>query len=276
MTARLLRPALLVVTLSLFTAALVSCKDHDIVDIPGGQQTLTGVLLPVPVSISRRGTHSLVQNGEVTALVESSSVNLRQMEGMDVIVTGHFERNTDPDALPVLVASGVTLVNLEMRTWQLPAQRMSIDTPLDWSPEFLPDGVQFSQTGGTVFLAVSTGALTGLPTANRMTVGGRPAALVHGTGAQTLYIHNGSSLLLLEFATSVTGGDTLILRIIRSITFTTPSSSASSLPSSGTGSNGSVSGIPCGGTAGVLCPSGQYCEITDSINNIGRCRSLKR
>jgi hypothetical protein len=275
MTTRLFRPAVLALTFSLFAVVLVSCKDHAIEDIPQGKQTMTGVLLPVPLSISRRGTHALMQNGTETALVESSAVNLRQMEGLDVIVTGHFERNTDPDALPVLVASGVTLVNLQMKPWQLPGLQMTVETPLDWTPEFLPGGVRFSQTGSAVQMAISTGALTTLPSANRLTVGGRPAALVHGSGSQTLYIHNGSSLLLVEFASALSGGDTLIMRIIHSIKFSAPASSASSV-TSGTGSNTSAAGVPCGGTAGVLCPSGQYCEITDAINNIGRCKSLKR
>jgi hypothetical protein len=273
---RIRRPALVLLALGAFTFTLVSCKGHPITEIPEGEQTLTGVLLPVPISLSRRGTHALLQNGEEVSLVESSAVNLRQIEGIDVVVTGHFERNTDPDALPVLVASGVTLVNLQMRTWPLPAQGISLETPTSWSPTYFPDGVQFSQTGSNVFLAVSTGALSPLPATGRMTVGGRPAALVTSSGAQTLYVHNGSSMLQMEFAASIAGGDTLVMRIIRSVRFAGPSS-ASSAPRTGTGSaTSSVTGIPCGGAAGVLCPSGQYCEITDSATNIGRCRTVQR
>lgn len=33
-------------------------------------------------------------------------------------------------------------------------------------------------------------------------------------------------------------------------------------------------GAPCGGTAGILCPLGFYCEITDFKEGIGRCVKL--
>lgn len=252
--------------------SLAACRDTPLSVIPEGQQTLTGVLLPVPISLSRRGTHALMEDKKEVALVESTTVNLRDVEGVEVVVTGHFERNTDPKALPVLVASGVTLVNLQMRSWQLPVQHISLDAPVGWNPTFMPDGARFSETGGTVFLAVSTTALTTLPDADQISAGGRPAALVHGSGAQTLYIQNGSMVIALEFADDIAGSDALIKRIIRGITFLS-SSSAPTVPS---GSGGVATGVPCGGAAGILCPSGQYCEITDTVSNIGRCRTVKQ
>lgn len=269
-----LRSGLLVAAVCSTFLMLGGCKGHEIADIPAGNQTLTGVLLPVPISISRRGTHALMQNGEQTALVESTKINLRDIEGVDVVVTGHFERNTDPDALPVLVASGVTLVTLDMRTWQLPVQKITLDTPRTWNPSFFPEGARFTETGGLVHLAVSTSSLTTLPgNAPRISAGGRPAVLVHGTGAQTLYVQNGSSIFTLEFADTAAVSDTLIMRIIRTLHFTVASSS--SVSASGTGSS-TPTGIPCGGVAGVLCPAGQYCEITDSVTNTGRCKALKQ
>jgi hypothetical protein len=62
-------------------------------------------------------------------------------------------------------------------------------------------------------------------------------------------------------------------RFLQSVIFQKKSSSSAATTMSG--SNASA-GIPCGGTAGILCPAGQYCEITDSATNIGRCRSVKR
>jgi len=251
----------------------MSCDRQETV-IPQGAQTLTGVLLPVPLSLSRRGSHALLQNGHQTALVESATVNLRDLEGVDIVIVGHFEQNTDRDALPVLVASGVTLLTMPMRTWQLPVQKISFDVPLTWNPSFYPEGARFTQTGGTVFLAASASTSTSLPVGNRISAGGRPAVLVHGTGAQTLYVQNGVSFFMLEFAEHVAVNDALILRIIRSIHFNT-SSASSSATVTASGSTTSA-GIPCGGSAGILCPAGQYCEITDSEKNIGRCRAVKR
>lgn len=263
--------------LILFGAVLAirSCTSDPVTVIPEGAQTLTGVLLPVPISISRRGTHALMQDGHQTALVESTTVNLRTVEGVDVVVTGHFERNTDPYASPVLIASGVTLVTLDMRTWQIPIQKITLDVPVSWNPAFFPEGARFTETGGTVFLAVSTSALTSLPgTAPRISAGGRPAVLVHGTGAETLYVQNGSSIFTLEFADTPLVNDALITRIIHTLRFSTSSSSPATAV--GSGSTASAAGIPCGGAAGVLCPAGQYCEITDSVSNIGRCRAVQR
>lgn len=254
----------------------VSCQSHPIVVIPEGSHTLTGVLLPVQISLSRRGTHALMQEGKEVALVESSTVNLRQMEKVDVIVVGHFERNTDPEALPVLVASGVTLASVRMHTFDLSSFGLSLDVPPEWNSQYVQGGVRFSASGSSIFLAISTGSLIPLPSTNRITVGGRPASLVSSSGASTLSIHNGSSMIIFEFAESIPGGDALMMRIIRSVHFTTPSSVPSSM-STGTGANIPPSdGAPCGGAAGLLCPSGSYCAVTDTVTNIGRCRSLKR
>ena len=38
---------------------------------------------------------------------------------------------------------------------------------------------------------------------------------------------------------------------------------------------GSGEGQPCGGLAGILCPSGLYCEITDLEQNIGVCKQIE-
>lgn len=273
---QIFKPALLasLVSAFIFLFLLTSCTSHPLIVIPDGKQTLTGVLLPVQISLSRRGTHTLMQSNVAVALVESSTVNLRQMEGVDSVVVGHFERNTDPEALPVLVASGVSLVDVVMRTWQLSAIGITLEVPPEWGPKFLTDGVRFSATGSSVYLAVSTGALSPLPASNRMAVGGRPAAFVSSSGASTLSIHNGSSMILFEFAESIPGGNAVILRIIRTILFTAPSSFSSLGTSSG--AFPTPDGAPCGGAAGLLCPTGSYCEVTDTITNIGRCRSLKR
>jgi hypothetical protein len=52
------------------------------------------------------------------------------------------------------------------------------------------------------------------------------------------------------------------------------SSSSSSSSTAQTGS-GAIIGKPCGGTAGILCPPGEYCEISNFKENIGRCRKIR-
>ncbi len=53
------------------------------------------------------------------------------------------------------------------------------------------------------------------------------------------------------------------------------SSSTSMFSSKFSSGSGVISGsnAPCGGSAGLLCPKGEFCEVQDISNRIGRCRS---
>lgn len=258
---------------------LTSCQKPDDKTLPEGPQTMTGILVPLPISVSRRGTHTLMQNGHSTYVVESSTVNLRHFEDVEAIVTGHLEPNIDPDSPAVLVASGVTLVEIPLRSWSIPAFSMMIDTPPDWNPSFFPDGARFSQTGSSVILSIHPSLQPSLPAGNSQQVAGYPGVIVTGSGMQTLFLRRGAQILTFEYheSTSASARADLFLRMLRSVRFTAASSvrSATSSAVTGTGSTGGL-GAPCGGPAGVLCPSGQFCEVTDTATNIGRCRALKR
>lgn len=65
--------------------------------------------------------------------------------------------------------------------------------------------------------------------------------------------------------------DAVFLSIIHSIAFSGQRAASSA-------SNSVVpppdAGNACGGPAGILCPAGAYCEVTDLATNIGRCRKL--
>jgi hypothetical protein len=256
---------------------LTSCQKLNEDVLPEGPQTMTGILVPLPISVSRRGTHALMQNGHSTYVVESSTVNLRHFEDVEAIVTGHLEPNIDPESPAVLVASGVTLVEIELRTWTVPAFNLTIDTPPDWNPTFFPDGVRFSQTGSSVILSIHPSSQPALPSGNSHQVAGYPGVVVTGSGMQTLFLRRGAQILTFEYHESVAPsarGD-LFLRMLRSVKFTAASSARSATSATtGTGSSTAM-GVPCGGPAGVLCPAGQFCEVTDTATNIGHCRALK-
>jgi len=260
--------------------------------LPEGVQTMTGVLQPVSISITRRGSHVLLQQGEQMYYVESAKKDLRNFEGVDVVITGEIERNTDPNALPVLVASGVTLVQSQTRTWVYPAHGLTLDTPSNWSGSILLDGMQFTadDESGQAALKIYPSILTRLPQGTAMRVDGRNAVRMTETGATVVYIQNGQIILALSFPQNEEAdwnpSSQDILRVVRSVHFSgiaRSSASTSAFPrsvrSSGSAASAvtsAVGGAPCGGPAGVLCPSGQYCEITDATDGIGRCRSLKR
>lgn len=266
-----------IVALSLLLVAgvgLSSCKQKP-VDLPTGTQTLTGILLPVPFALDRRGTHQLTVQGAPVYLVESARVNLRTLEGMAVVVSGHVERNIDPNALPVLVASGVTMINPLFRTWDVPQFKVSLDVPPEWNPSFFPDGVRFSETGGSVKLSLHPSLAATLPPGDFMQIGGRTAVRTTATGSETIFVQNGSSIFAIQHYLDDPSTSTTFPLVLRSIRFSRSSAmSAGSSVSMGTGTT--VTGNPCGGVAGILCPSGQFCEITDMASNSGRCKPLKR
>lgn len=268
---------------------LSSCDREPEQPLPDGPQTMTGVLTPVPLSLDRRGSHALSRNGTQVYLVESAKTDLRDFEGVDVVVTGHLERNIDPDALPVLVASGVTLVDVPGRDWAVEPLGLTLEAPLDWSGEMFDDGIQFTQTGSSeVLLKVHPSTLTKLPTGVMLQVAGRKAVRASASsGLQTVYVQNGRQILTFSYVpaagTPVREAERDFNRVLRSVRFGRSPAASSSSARTGTGAAGSTGtvssepqGAPCGGPAGVLCPAGQYCEITDPTDGIGRCRSLKR
>jgi hypothetical protein len=266
-------PAFLVIV------ALHGCSKKVVPQLPQGPQTLTGVLVPVPLSLVRRGTHELMQNGAPVYYAESSTLDLRNFEGMDAVFQGALELNTDPTDLPVLVISGATLIALPVHTWTVPALHLTLDAPDAWSATQFNDGAQFTQSGSLqVLLSVHSSPLTQLPDGVLENVAGNRAVEVTGTGGQIVYIQHGRDILVvrLEQAATDTLSDQVLNHIIHSIHFTQDTNSSFSSQAPASSSGGSVpTGIPCGGPAGILCPQGQYCEVTDRATNIGHCKALQ-
>lgn len=274
----------------LLLVALHSCRGGGSVDLPDGPQTMTGVLQPVGISMERRGTHMLSQEGEELYFVESSRRNLRDFEGMEVVITGVLEENIDPDALPVLVASGVTLVHMQTRSWAYSDLGITFETPSGWSGSLLEDRMAFVASEETPNIALTVSSASGqkLPAGSALWVDSRPAVRVDSDESTSLFVQNGRTTIAFTFAASdgseMAPTPEQVQWVVRSIRFTGMTRSSSSRPAqsrrSSAGSTGSATsaatGAPCGGPAGILCPSGQYCEVTDRATDIGRCRSLAR
>lgn len=254
--------------------------------LPEGVQTLTGTLIPAELSLSRRGTHVLKIGGEDVAYVESTTVNLRAYELTEAGVTGVFRHNTDPSDLPVLLASSVRTVEIPARTVEVSSIGLTLRVPLAWSIETFDDGAAFSLTGSsTPFLRVMRSSLTRLPDGTPMFIGGYDAVRVDGpNGAQTVHLQAGRAIVTFTWTStdeSQASGFAQLLRtaVVRSLQ---PSSQQTvtggflQMPSSAgaAGSSGPARAQPCGGPAGVLCPSGTYCAV-NSPDGVGTCVPLR-
>lgn len=278
-----IRLVVAVIGLSLATAAFSGCGNQD---LPEGVQTLTGTLRSTELSRVRRGTHVLEQEGKVVYFVESGSRNLRVFEGKEVTVTGTIEANTDRKALPVLVLKDIQAESTETRLWKIPALNMTLMAPEDWQGRTSGSGITFRLAGRTdPVLNVRTSVVASLPNGDSILVGVDQGRLVRNadTGGANVYVQHGKMMLLFQFTPPPDAYlpylDEHFKDALRSVSFEAKaaSSAAFSVPSGTgalTGSGAKKQGV-CGGAAGFLCPSGQYCEITDTTNNIGVCRPIR-
>jgi hypothetical protein len=239
----------------------------------------------------------LMTGSSLFAFAESTTVNLSSYEGQTVEMVGTYEHNIRKSDLPVLVVTSIKGNEEEWKSWSIPALGLELKTPKEWKVEKTASGAQFTMPGA----AESVLSILLMPLdENRFkdangvtTVEGRRAFEFGDAGTMVIGIDRGLSndiqknrrLMLFTLNVSDFPEETdfaaLRERLIQSIRlgFSSDSSSssisrstysASSLPSSG----GMGEGSPCGGAAGVLCPAGLYCEVTDRESNMGKCARL--
>ncbi|MDO8468609.1 MAG: hypothetical protein Q7S29_02520 [Candidatus Peribacter sp.] len=264
------------------SALLTACspKTPPPVDLPTGIQTMTGTLLPAEITTLRRGSHLLVDKaGQRLCFVESTTINLRSFEGKTVVIRGVLEPDTDATYLPILVTQDVTAVEQDMHALSLPAFGLTGSVPRSWLEATQKDSTVLLVEGtSTPLVTISRKKQTPLPaTGAPFQISGHHAtrAVTPGTQEETTSVERGDDLIVLTFSPPKDAANAELLRaqwggFLTSLAFTdalsAQSSSALSEQSDGT---------PCGGTAGILCPAGQYCAITDMKENIGHCRAVK-
>lgn len=270
----------LFLTIIFIIPLLSGCGKDDIPVLPEGTQTVIGRLVATEISIKIRGSHVLKNEEDVELFfVESKTVNLRPYEGREVMLTGTFEYNIDPSDLPVLVVEEVEAEDDVLRSWNVPFLNLSFEAPVEW--EGIPDGdmIQFIPQGTDApVLTMFADELSektfdefledkekGIPIVVGQERGQR--VIDQTSGRQTIYVDRGSSALSILFTP---GEDErwlpAFLALLRTLDF---SGNATDQPAGGTGSG--LPGQPCGGPAGILCPAGQYCEVSDLETNIGKC-----
>lgn len=243
----------------------------------GGPQTLTGTLVPAELSMTRRGTHLLKVDGHEVVYVESTTVNLRNFEEADVVVTGTVEANVGKNMLPVIIATALKQIEIPSRTWNVPPLKLSVHIPLQWNAQMYDDGIAFTITGSSVpLLKMHRTALLQLPEGTPLVVGGERAVRSGSGSTAIVFIQHEKMVISVEAGSVLQASDSsshILARILKSVVFTAPtSSSGTTIPTGGSGST--MQGMPCGGVGGILCPVGSYCAITDTASGIGTCRKI--
>lgn len=291
---------------------LSACGKPKVPPLPKGEQIVSGLLQKSPLSLTRRGTHVLIQSDAPVAYLESATINLSLYEERVADVTGTYEPNVDPRDLPVIVVTAVKAGQEQNRAYSIPVLGITLEVPREWKGAITGEDAQFTASGSvnpllSLFLegeenlisSSRAGAnLTDVPVA----VGGRSGVRWKNaqTGVERMqvdlrpFVTNPKSDVLTflftpgeEAQNQPDAWEAVKEDIFRSVTFTENGSSVSSAllsnssplgPVSGSGAGspfGSAQGMPCGGTAGILCPTGLYCEITDVAANVGRCKGVR-
>jgi hypothetical protein len=239
-----------------------------------GPLSETGTLVATGVSLVRRGSHVLFAGGKAAFYLESKTLNLQEFSGKRVHVEGTLERNVHEKYLPVLVVATINPADKEegVKEWKLPGLSLTFSVPESWQSAVADRSASFTSPdagSGTVFTIDAIDA-TGLPSGIPAVVAGNVAVKLRDVpvGEET-HILRGGQVIRIKFTP---GGDAAdILReqyaaVLASMVFASSSSSASS-----TGSGSHLT--PCGGSAGILCPAGYYCDVFDPQANIGKCRA---
>ncbi len=258
--------------------ALCSCSQQVLPPLPEGEQTVTGILLSAPLSAVRRGSHFIEQDGVNVYYAESSLINLRDYEGKRVTLRGFLEHNTDTDDLSVLVAHSVVDVEETTQEYTLSEISVLVTVPIQWKMVKREGLFQFRPEGDEdPLLTIWQSEGTELPDGGVPIVvdATRATRLIDDlSGTQIVAIKRSDSIMQLRFSPGKrTNADRLLenfIDVLKSVHLVGSSSSSSALPQSGSGALGN----PCGGSAGVLCPAGSFCDIQDFQENIGHCRTL--
>lgn len=257
---------------------LLGCAEKTYVPLPEGEQTISGILRPAELSAVRRGSHIIEQDSVNVYYAESSLINLRQYQGKRLTVRGVLEHNTDPQDLPVLVVDSVVDVEETTTEHYLEDLRLSLVAPIHWKYVKREGKHQFRLEEETEpLLLLHEEEEEELPEGGvPMVIDATRAVRLRDelTGTLIIAVKRPSTILTFQFQPgSAIRAERLEKNFLSLLDSVELDAEPKDERTTATGST-PVRGKPCGGIAGILCPDGQYCEITNFEENIGRCRSL--
>lgn len=275
---------------------LSACKEPaEPPPLPEGIQTIEGMLIPAELSIKRSGTHLLQQNGNSLYYIESKSINLKPFEYEFITAKGTVKNNIDPAALPVLVLNEITRPEEALTGWELKDSNISGQTSAEWVQKGTGSQLEFFyQNSKKPIASIVSQAkkdisfddfVSQLPAGNFTTISRHEAYEIKNdqTGQQVIYINHNDLIVEIVFAPSDKEEhdrwEPVFRHMLKSIVLDSSNKTYKSNPrftDTTTTSDGvPLDGNPCGGPAGVLCPSGQLCIIDDKNLGIGHCRLMK-
>ena len=261
------------------TLTLAACKKEAPV-IQYGPRTETGTLVKADLSLVRRGTHKLVVPGSMTIFLESRTTNLSDYEGQIVSVDGTLEPNTAPETTPVLVVESIKGLdeNVDLHRFEVPELNLRIGIPVGWEGSIENHIARFRMADETEpLLSIRRMSGSSLPPGGTMMfIKNRRTTRINADGGSAdIFILDKDTVIVLHFDPSLQSkiqskddADIVAAQFERSL------SSISFLGDKETPnvSTGSGSGMMCGGAAGILCPEGSFCDITDFDTRSGQCK----
>jgi len=295
----------IIAAIVLFGFPLAGCQ-KTIVDLPKGVQTVEGTVEDAEISLVRRGTHVLTDEGKELYFLESAKVDLRDYVGSRATVKGLVQANTDAKWLPVLIVEEITEQSEGQKVHAFPALGISLQVPALWQLHTQGSGSIFNLPGQLQpILTIVEDDFDDIPydffgdssTEEQemvpVIIASKRALRVteKETGTMSIHIDRGIStaptkkrVITIQFKPEnpddAKASNELFLRIIQSLKFTGEvRSSTAAAATKGTSASSSAgndsspaAGKPCGGPAGILCPTGFYCDVQDLQTNIGKCK----
>ncbi len=278
-----MRSPLTVLTFLLIaTAAVSACTRDNTLNIVYGPMNATGTLIRAENSLIRRGSHILVINKKKTYFVESRTQNLTELEGQTVYVEGTLQPNTAKSDLPVIMADSVKRSHgdEDLHRFEIPALNIRLGVPRTWGGSIKNTTATFMLPGETMpLLTIRLMSGSTLPQGSPIFVRNRRGVRIDGQGnAVDVFILEKDNIIELHFDPAMqqqlkTEEEGAVVasqfsRALSTISFLTDKDLTPH-------TSGSGAGLPCGGTAGVLCATGYFCNITDLAHQIGQCKERK-
>lgn len=260
-----------------------ACTRDDVSMTVYGPTSATGTLIRAENSLIRRGSHILVVDGEKTYFVESRTQNLTALEGQTVTAEGTLEPNTSPSDLPVLVAKTVKRSHgdEDLHRFEIPTLNLRIGVPETWAGSISNKVASFMLEGETtpiLTIRLMSGS-TLPPGGSAMFIKNRRGTRIEGQGnSAVVYILEKNTVIELHFDPAMqeqlkTEEDGAVVasqfeRALGTLSFLTDREATVQ-------TTGSGASAPCGGAAGTLCPTGYFCNITDTELQIGQCKERR-
>lgn len=239
------------------------------ITIQYGARSEEGVLTGTGISLIRKGTHVFELADGSQFYVQSNSIELDAYSGQRVRITGRVEPNVSTAYFPLFVVD--TLEPLEQKEtleeWSVPALGLTLSAPKSWHATVTNGVLLFDLPPSSSPLLIVKKFTDAIPNGDSVRVGAKSGTKVVTEKGQDVYVRGISGSILLQFTPPITETGTLALQfndLLKTVRFTVNYTS-----SVRTGTGGVLN---CGGSAGVLCPAGSYCDIQDPVTSSGICR----